>query len=363
MKIVAKFAHDGWRIALMVDRNEKRLDLRAELRLVSLEQFEACHRTLDIGRAEIGAIGIAEIDDPVLAIKIAPAGQLARLAGQFEFTANGGAGQRRLDIGSRLAAGPEREEQGSGNRWAQQRRGEARRIRLAVHGLLIGGHTSDFSRLMCQQLRKEDSGVRGVMRNFVWGTAMLSASIAAPVAAQSFSEGYKFLQAVEEREGQEVTDALNEPGTTIVNTRDVTTGRTALHIVTARRDTSWISFLTQRGANPNIRDNKGVSPLQLAIRLNHVEGVEALLKAGANVDVTDTSGETPLIAAVHARNTELVRLLLEKGASPDRTDNSGRTARDYAELMPSNGAVMLEFKRADEAREGKDSGTNYGPSF
>ncbi len=184
-----------------------------------------------------------------------------------------------------------------------------------------------------------------------------------PVAAQSFSEGYKFLKAVKDREGQEVTDALNEPGTIIVNTRDITTGETALHIVTARRDTSWIRFLTQRGANPNIRDNKGVAPIQVAVRLGHVEGVEELIKAGANVDVSDSAGETPLIAAVHARNTQLIRILLAQGASPDRSDNSGRTARDYAELMQSNGIIMSEFKRADEAREGKDKGPSYGPSF
>ena len=203
------------------------------------------------------------------------------------------------------------------------------------------------------------------MRKFVM-TAMaagLASVSVVPVAAQSFSEGYEFLKAVKDRSGQEVTDALNEPGTTIVNTRDITSGETALHIVTKRRDTSWIRFLTQRGANPNIRDKAGVAPIQVAVRLNHVDGVEALIKAGADVDVNDSSGETPLIAAVHARNTELIRILLAQGANPDRTDNSGRTARDYAELMPSNGLVKMEFRRADEAREKKDTGPSYGPSF
>ncbi|MEO9462471.1 MAG: ankyrin repeat domain-containing protein [Marinomonas sp.] len=210
-----------------------------------------------------------------------------------------------------------------------------------------------------------------MMRKFVWAKLLLAGAAAgslagiaaAPIAAQSFSEGYKFLKAVKDREGQEVTDALNEPGTIIVNTRDITTGETALHIVTARRDTSWIRFLTQRGANPNIRDKKGIAPIQVAVRLGHVDGVEELIKAGANVDVSDSSGETPLIAAVHARNTQLIRILLAQGASPDRTDNSGRNARDYAELMQSNGIIMSEFKRADEERKNKNTGPSYGPSF
>jgi hypothetical protein len=85
--------------------------------------------------------------------------------------------------------------------------------------------------------------------------AALALGVAMPGPAQAqFSKSYKFLESVKKKEGQEVTDALAEPGTTIINTRDVTTGETALHIVTARRDTTWISFLLGKGADPNIRD-------------------------------------------------------------------------------------------------------------
>lgn len=191
--------------------------------------------------------------------------------------------------------------------------------------------------------------------------ALLGAIAATPVAAQMFSEGYEFLKAVKDRDGDAATEALNQPGTTIVNTRDLTTGETALHIVTARRDVLWIRFLTQRGANPNIRDKKGVSPLQMAVTLGFTDGVEALIKAGAEVEVTDGAGETPLIAAVHRRDAGLVRLLLEKGANPDRADNSGRSARDYARLMSAANTIQAEFDRADAAREAKGTSGDYGP--
>jgi len=209
--------------------------------------------------------------------------------------------------------------------------------------------------------------VKGVTRKLLGtalgGAALLIAAMSTPALAQRFSDGYNFLKAVKDREGQEVTDTLNEPGSTIVNTRDITTGETALHIVAKRRDTAWIRFLTQRGGNPNIRDKKGVAPIQIAVRLGHVDGVEALIKAGANVDVADSTGETPLIAAVHARNIQLIEILLDKGANPDQTDNSGRTARDYADFMKSNGAIMNEFEKADKAREEKGNNSSYGPSF
>lgn len=204
---------------------------------------------------------------------------------------------------------------------------------------------------------------RAVMRKIGLAGALLSAVLAMPVQAQFFSDGYEFLKAVKDRDGDAATQALNEPGSTIINARDLSTGETALHITVARRDVLWTKFLIQRGANPNIRDKKGVSPLQLAVGLGFIEGVEALLDAGAEIDINDTAGETPLIAAVHRRDVPLIRLLLSKGANPDRTDNSGRSARDYAELSISNRAIVDEFTRADEERTGKTETKNYGPSF
>lgn len=201
------------------------------------------------------------------------------------------------------------------------------------------------------------------MRKIAVVAALLGAFATAPVAAQMFSDGYEFLKAVKDRDGDEVTAALNEPGTTVVNTRDLSTGETALHIVTARRDALWIRFLTQRGANPNIRDKKGVTPLQLAVTLGFVEGVEGLIKAGAEVEVTDSSGETPLISAVHRRDTALIRLLLANGGDPDRADNSGRSARDYAQLLNANTSILAEFDRADADRKDGGEARDYGPSF
>ena len=178
-----------------------------------------------------------------------------------------------------------------------------------------------------------------------------------------FSDGYEFLKAVKDRDGDAVTNALNEPGTTIVNTRDITTGETAMHIVTQRRDLVWIRFLAQRGANPNIRDKSGTAPVQVAVTLGFTDGVEALIKAGADINIKNSTGETPLIAAVHRRDVALVRLLLEKGANPDTTDNSGRSARDYVALMNGNARLADEFEKADAKREEEGPAKDYGPSF
>lgn len=48
---------------------------------------------------------------------------------------------------------------------------------------------------------------------------LLAAAVSIPAQAQ-FSDSYKFLEAVRKKEGDKVTEALNEPGTQIVNTKD-----------------------------------------------------------------------------------------------------------------------------------------------
>jgi uncharacterized protein len=182
--------------------------------------------------------------------------------------------------------------------------------------------------------------------------------VASPAQAQ-FSESYKFLESVKKKEAEKVTEALDEPGSTIVNTRDITTGESALHIVVARRDLAWLQFLIAKGANVNIRDTKGVTPLVLAVRLNFLEGVELLIAKGARVDEANSAGETPLITAVHNKNVALLRILLKAGANPDRADNSGRTARDYAAL-DGTGNLTGEIQAAAKPAAVKPS---YGPTF
>ena len=124
-------------------------------------------------------------------------------------------------------------------------------------------------------------------------------SLALPAQAQ-FSTSYKFLEAVRKKEGKEVTDMLAVPGSTLVNTKDVSSGDTPLHIVVARRDLTWVQFLAAKGANVNARNNKGETPLQLASNLGFSEGVEILLKLGAKVDEPNATGETAPKPNAHA---------------------------------------------------------------
>jgi len=183
---------------------------------------------------------------------------------------------------------------------------------------------------------------------------------AAPASAQ-YSPGYKFLEAVKKKDGDAVTLALKSPGSTIINSRDITTGETALHIVTQRRDLVWMQFLLAQGANPNIADTKGVTPLVLATQLGFLEGAETLIGKGARIDVPNATGETPLIAAVHRHDIPMLRLLLKSGADPDRADSSGRSARDYAKL--GGGNLISEIEKNERSAALREGAKTYGPSY
>lgn len=152
-----------------------------------------------------------------------------------------------------------------------------------------------------------------------------------PALAQQFSESYQFLEAVNKGDGNKVMEFLNKPGTQIINSRSRENGETALHIIVRRGDAGYLRFFLSRQADPNIRDDRGMSPLLLAVNENFPEGVQILIEKKANVNLANSSGETPLIRAVQTRNLEMVRTLLAANADPDQADViAGMSARDYA---------------------------------
>lgn len=188
------------------------------------------------------------------------------------------------------------------------------------------------------------------------------AALAAPAGAQMFSDGFKFLKAVDEKDRVTVVELVNK-NKTLVDARDISKGHTALHIAVKRRDLAWIDYLLGLNANPNIPDKQGTTPLTQAAQMGFVEAVTLLSERGARVDVANSAGETPLMFAVHARDLGLLRVLLRAGADPDRNDNSGRSARDYAALGGANNVILNEINRlADPAKKEKPAQV-YGPAF
>lgn len=104
--------------------------------------------------------------------------------------------------------------------------------------------------------------------------------------------------------------------------------------------------LLANGADPNIPDLKGKTPLHHAADCWWEEPIQDLLQAGANIDSADHEGSTPLHIACTTPYTPVMRLLLQ---SADHTlrDSEGVTALHRAAQRDSFfGAAMLLRKGA-----------------
>jgi ankyrin repeat protein len=196
-----------------------------------------------------------------------------------------------------------------------------------------------------------DSTIRGFVMNIVMrllSVAVIGLAMVTTPAAAQFSDSYKFLKAVRDQKGQEVTEMLGDKGSTLINTRDIKSGEAALHIVIKRRDATWVNFLLAKGAKADIRDNAGDTPLLMAARIGFVDAVPLLIGQRANVNEANGRGETALILAVQNRDLAMVRQLVALGADPALKDSViGMSARDYA-VRDSRSPAMI--KVLDEAK-------------
>ncbi len=84
-------------------------------------------------------------------------------------------------------------------------------------------------------------------------------------------------------------------------------------IMAARNDDkSMVETLLQHGANAS-EGNRGVSALHVAVGKNNLEIVGLLIDRGAQINVEDQKGRTPLTCAKASGSTEMIRLLSERG--------------------------------------------------
>ncbi len=107
-------------------------------------------------------------------------------------------------------------------------------------------------------------------------------------------------------------------------------GWTPLIVAASNGDWHLVQYLIDSGANVNLADDSGGTPLFAASWHKHPVVVEKLLKAGANPNA-DADGLTPLMAAAWRLNRRTIALLLDAGADPSMKDPRGWTALDFLE--------------------------------
>lgn len=96
-------------------------------------------------------------------------------------------------------------------------------------------------------------------------------------------------------------------------------GRTPMHpaALLPEKAPTVIRKLVEQGHGVDVSDNKGDTPLMLAIRNKREETVQALLEQGADPN-GDLVGDPPLDRAVGTQQVGMVQLLLSAGADPNK---------------------------------------------
>eukprot|EP00930_Biecheleria_cincta_P049191 TRINITY_DN34434_c0_g1_i1.p1 TRINITY_DN34434_c0_g1~~TRINITY_DN34434_c0_g1_i1.p1 ORF type:complete len:299 (-),score=58.40 TRINITY_DN34434_c0_g1_i1:242-1111(-) len=106
--------------------------------------------------------------------------------------------------------------------------------------------------------------------------------------------------------------------------------------------------LSRDGADPNLGDESGWTPLLEASELGHFAVAEALLCAKADPNLGDDAGKTPLALAAEHKELEVVRILLDAGADPTLGDNCWSL---LLEACDSDHAPVIEMLRNAKMRD------------
>ena len=134
----------------------------------------------------------------------------------------------------------------------------------------------------------------------------------------------KLEQAVNDNDKRKVARLLKAGANLNIQNR---WGCTPLLYACIRKNYKIIELLLEAGANPNTQNDDGITPLHWS---SLPEITELLLKAGANPNIRDKIGWTPLHNLCNRENYKIINLLLNAGADPNIRDKIGWTPLQYS---------------------------------
>ena len=112
------------------------------------------------------------------------------------------------------------------------------------------------------------------------------------------------------------------------------TGQTALFMATLKDRVDVVKFLINKGAQVNVQNRYGVSPLLLCAESGNQDLVQALVEAGADVNITPhgelaeenfLAGQTPLFGAAKKGHLDICEYLIRNGADVNAVTMTGAT--------------------------------------
>lgn len=119
-------------------------------------------------------------------------------------------------------------------------------------------------------------------------------------------------------------------------------------------------YLLEKGADPNIVNYSGASPIMYACERGQIEDVRSMLAKGANVSQCTKDGTTLLMLTCMSGNTGMVKLLLDKSAEVNAKRNDGVTALMTACQYGHGEVVDLLIKHGADVNAKTTEGVSAG---
>lgn len=145
----------------------------------------------------------------------------------------------------------------------------------------------------------------------------------------------------EVNEGRALAELLLDRGADI-NQRNKE-GTTAIHYAILCHYP--IEPLHLRGAELDIKNNKGETPLMVAARVGDLDTIKYLINMGSNINQRSSNGKSVLTFAIQSNSLQNIKYLLRKGINADLI----LEALKFAELQSNINPEILTFLRAMKA--------------
>lgn len=167
------------------------------------------------------------------------------------------------------------------------------------------------------------------LRTILAGAALLTLAFTAPASANAEIDQQLF-EVVSYNEPAEVSRLISEGA----NPNHVVAGNPIITIATVNGSLDAIKALLAGGADPNLKNDAGKTPLMFAAEVGEINVVKTLLENKADPGIKqDNSGDTVLHKALASmQSVEMITVLLDGGADPSMANDSGLTPVAAAEL-------------------------------
>jgi ankyrin repeat protein len=157
-------------------------------------------------------------------------------------------------------------------------------------------------------------------------------------------EGYSILDFALDRNLPEIVKAILQKGVDFNQTYVA-----LVNSIANGKDNEMIGVLLDF-IDVNLREpNKGNSPLLYAVNFGKIETVEFLLSRGADINIQNLAGDTPITKAIYKNDTDMVKYLISKGANVVFDENN----RGFTPL-----GVAFLLNRSEIEKILKEAGAN-----